>query len=105
MIADDVLSTMRSVGHTVSETNPFTDPPPVLKMLRGESPSATRIRLMWESMRGDVIAAFPAAPGLPAATEAVTGKTIGGLADRAVDVHSRPFPEGNGRSHQTRGRW
>jgi hypothetical protein len=34
-IADDVLSTMRSVGHTVSETSPFADPPPALKILLG----------------------------------------------------------------------
>lgn len=66
-IADDVLSTMRSVGHSVSETNPFADPPPVLQVLRGESPYVTRIRLMWASMRSDVIAAFPPVPGLPAA--------------------------------------
>ena len=66
-IADDILFTMRSVGHTVSETNPFLDPPLTLKMIRGESPYVTRIRLMWESMRGDVIAAFPPAPGMPAA--------------------------------------
>lgn len=65
-MADDVLSTMRSVGHTVAETNPFADPPPTLKILRGESPYVTRIRLMWASMRGDVIAAFPPAPGMPA---------------------------------------
>jgi fido (protein-threonine AMPylation protein) len=70
VIADDILSTMRSVGHTVSETNPFADPPPILKMIRGESPYVTRIRLMWESMRGDVIAAFPPAPGLPDAPAA-----------------------------------
>ena len=69
-IADDVLSTMRSVGHSVSETNPFADPPPALKLLRGESPYVTRIRLMWESMRRDVIKAFPPAPGLPAAPSA-----------------------------------
>ena len=69
-IADDVLSTMRSVGHTVSETNPFADPPPTLKILRGESPYVTRIRLMWELMRGDVIKAFPPAPGLPVAPAA-----------------------------------
>lgn len=55
------------MGHTVSETNPFADPPPALKMLRGESPYVTRIRLMWAAMRSDVIAAFPKAPGLPAA--------------------------------------
>ena len=69
-IADDVLSTMRSVGHAVSETNPFADPPPALKILRGESAYVTRIRLMWASMRGDVIKAFPPAPGLPAAPAA-----------------------------------
>jgi fido (protein-threonine AMPylation protein) len=64
-IADDILSTMRSVGHTVSVTNPFADLPPVFRITRGESPYVTRIRLMWESMRGDVIRAFPPAPGLP----------------------------------------
>ena len=31
---------------------------------------ATRIRLMWASMRGDVLAAFPPAPGLPTAPAA-----------------------------------
>jgi fido (protein-threonine AMPylation protein) len=70
VIADDILSTMRSVGHTVSETNPFADPPPTLKLLRGESPYVTRIRLMWASMRGDVIKAFPPSPGVPTATAA-----------------------------------
>jgi len=69
-IADDLRSTMRSVGHTVSETNPFADPPPALKILRGESPYVTRIRLIWASMRSNVIAAFPPAPGLPAAPAA-----------------------------------
>jgi hypothetical protein len=69
-IADDILSTLRSVGHTVAETNPFADPPPTLKVLRGESPYVTRIRLMWAAMRGDVTATFPPAPGLPAAPAA-----------------------------------
>ena len=69
-IADDILSTMRNVGHTVSETNPFADPPPALKILRGESPYVTRIRLMWAAMRGEVIAAFSPAPGLPTAPAA-----------------------------------
>jgi len=68
-IANDILSTMRSVGHTVTEANPFEDPPPTLKMQRGESAYVTRIRLMWESMRGDVIKSFPPAPGRPAAPE------------------------------------
>ncbi len=63
--ADDVLATMRGVGHAVVETNPFADPPPALKPVRGESPYVMRIRLMWEAMRTDVIAEFPPAPGLP----------------------------------------
>ena len=69
-IADDVLHTMQSVGHAVSETNPFAAPPPSFAMLRGESPYVSRIRLMWASMRSDVIAAFPPAPGLPTAPAA-----------------------------------
>jgi fido (protein-threonine AMPylation protein) len=64
-MADELLSTMRSVGHTVAETNPFADPPPILHKLRGESPYVTRIRLMWQAMRGEVIKALPPAPGLP----------------------------------------
>ena len=66
-LADEILSTLRSVGHTVTETNPYAAPPPALKALRGESSAVTRARLMWASMREDVIAAFPPAPGLPAA--------------------------------------
>ena len=65
-MADELLSTMRSVGHTVSETNPFDEPPPALRVHRGESAYVTRIRLMWQAMRGDVIKAFPRAPGVPA---------------------------------------
>lgn len=63
--ADDIVVTMKGVGYSVVEMNPFADPPPTLKIIRGESPYVTRIRLMWESMRGKVIAAFPPAPGLP----------------------------------------
>lgn len=66
-LADDIMSTMKSVGHAVAETNPFADPPPALTTLRGESAYVTRIRLMWAAMRDDVIAAFPPEPGLPTA--------------------------------------
>lgn len=68
--ADDIVATMKGVGHSVVEANPFADPPPTLKIVRGESPYVTRIRLMWESMRSTVIAAFPPAPGLPANPDA-----------------------------------
>lgn len=93
-IADDILSTMRSVGHTVSETNPFADPPPTLKILRGESPYVTRIRLMWASMRGDVIAAFPPAPGLPAAPAALAAYTAAVKDSYARDAYNSLSIEG-----------
>lgn len=63
--ADDIVATMKGVGYTVAESDPFAAPPSTLKIIRGESPYVTRIRLMWESMRTPVIAAFPPAPGLP----------------------------------------
>ena len=34
-LADEILATLRSVGHTVAETNPYAAPPPALKALRG----------------------------------------------------------------------
>lgn len=38
----------------------------------------------------------------PAPTQAVTRKTTDGLADNEIAIHSHPFPEGKGRSRQTR---
>ncbi len=69
-LADHVVGTMRGMGHAVVETNPFADPVPALGTVRGESPYVTRLRLMWAAMRDEVIASFPAEPGLPADTAA-----------------------------------
>lgn len=64
-LADDVLGTMRRVGHDVREANPFDAPLPALRSVRGESAYVTRVRLMWAAMRDDVIERFPAPPGKP----------------------------------------
>lgn len=69
-LAEHVAGTLREVGHTVTESNPFADPLPVLRTARGESPYVTRIRLMWAAMREQVIESFPAEPGLPSDTAA-----------------------------------
>ena len=64
-LADDVAGGMRAAGYSVTEVNPFADPLPVLHAVRGESSYVTRVRLMWAEMRNEVIASFPAEPGLP----------------------------------------
>lgn len=64
-IADDILKTMRAAGYTVNESDPFDDELNVTLTTRERSPYSHRIRTYWQSMREDVIAAFPEAPGLP----------------------------------------
>jgi Fic/DOC family len=69
-IADEIVRTMEAAGYTVRETDPFQDRPAVALAGREVSPYVNRMGLMWEAMRGPVLEAFPAAPGLPAQPEA-----------------------------------
>jgi len=64
-IANDVLKAMRAAGYTVNETDPFEDDIAVTFSPRERSPYFNRIRTYWQSMRDDIIAAFPEPPGLP----------------------------------------
>jgi hypothetical protein len=64
-IADDILKAMRAAGYSVSETDPFDDDLTVSFPPRERSPYSNRIRAYWQSMRDDIIAAFPEPPGLP----------------------------------------
>lgn len=57
-IADEILSTMKAASHDVREINPFEQSIAVPNAGRVTSPHVHRIRLKWESMRGDVIAIF-----------------------------------------------
>ena len=63
--ADQIMRTMKNVGFTVWESDPFENTPPIMLSTREESPYVNRIRLMWEEMRGPIIERFPIAPGLP----------------------------------------
>ena len=60
-LADDVSSTLRAAGYTVTETNPFESPISQAAMPR-ESPYAMRIRTLWHSMRDDVLAIWGTEP-------------------------------------------
>jgi hypothetical protein len=64
-IGEDILKSMRAAGYTVNETDPFEDNVSITFPLRERSPYVNRIRGYWESMRGDIIAAFPEPPGIP----------------------------------------
>ena len=60
-IANEILTTMKDFGYTISEENPFstgTD----LEPSRIKSPYVARMRMMWENMREQVISNFPVAP-------------------------------------------
>lgn len=64
-LADEIVSTMISAGYDVRETDPFRPGQAFGSPRGGTAPIVGRIRAMWDSMRGQVLAAFPAPPGLP----------------------------------------
>ncbi|MCE8006912.1 Fic family protein [Aestuariivita sp.] len=60
-VADEILAAMTAASHDVREVNPFEQSILVPNAGRITSPHVHRIRLTWESMRGDVIEIFPKA--------------------------------------------
>jgi hypothetical protein len=56
---------MKAADYDVRESDPFTEGHVFRVLDTGISPIVGRLQAMWESMRGEVIAAFPRAPGLP----------------------------------------
>ena len=64
-MADEIVKAMRSAGHTVNETNPFEDKVQIDLPLREPSPYVSRIHTNWQTMRSEIISAFPEPPGIP----------------------------------------
>ncbi|MEM9574254.1 MAG: Fic family protein [Pseudomonadota bacterium] len=64
-IADEILKAMRAAGYTVNETDPFDDIRSVILPAREQSPYVNRMHTNWQTMREDIIAAFPKPPGIP----------------------------------------
>jgi len=69
-IADDIINTMRAAGYDVRESDPFETQVPLILPVREQSAYVSRIRLMWQEMRGPIIEQLPKAPGLPKDTKA-----------------------------------
>lgn len=64
-IADEIVSTMRTAGYDVRESDPFADTPQFSLPPREPSPYVNRMHLMWQAMRGPAAKGFPAPPGRP----------------------------------------
>lgn len=63
--AGDIIGAMQAAGYTVTESDPFEDQSRFVFSPRETSPYVNRMRMSWAIMREDVLAIFPAAPGLP----------------------------------------
>lgn len=61
-IADEIKTTMKSVGYEVPETDPFEEKVEWNTRQRIEPPRAARLRLMWQTMRDEIAGNFPLSP-------------------------------------------
>lgn len=61
-IADDIINTMKSAGFDIRESDPFAEKLELVCLSRHDSPHSAKIKLMWQSMRNDIIDRFPKPP-------------------------------------------
>jgi Protein of unknown function (DUF1488)/Fic/DOC family len=69
-LADEIAGAMKGAGYDVRESSPFEAGQIFGKTRRPAAAITSRVEMLWESMRGKVLATFPKAPGLPADKEA-----------------------------------
>ena len=68
-LADEILRAMKGAGYDVRESSPF-EAGQIFRKPQRAAPIMSRVEMLWESMRGKVLAAFPKPPGLPTDREA-----------------------------------
>ena len=69
-LADEILRAMKGAGYDVRESSPFEAGHIFKRPPRPTAPIVARVEMLWESMRGPVLATFPKPPGLPIDNEA-----------------------------------
>lgn len=69
-LAEEILAVMKGAGYDVRESSPFEAGQILRKPSRPGAAIVGRVEMLWESMRGKVLASFPKVPGLPADKEA-----------------------------------
>ena len=65
-MANEIMGAMKRIGYDIKEEDPFEE---VVRVGLSPSPYATRLRLMWQKMREDVIANFARSKSNLSATE------------------------------------
>lgn len=65
-LADEIGATMRAADHVVVERDPFDATQTMVAVRRDVAPIVARLHGMWQTLREDVLASFPPAPGLAA---------------------------------------
>lgn len=65
-VADDISKAMKAAMYEIRLADPFETKVNVQLSFRDRSPYANRLRLLWQSMRAQMVGIFPAAPGIPA---------------------------------------
>ena len=68
-LADEIVRAMKGAGYDVRESSPFEAGHVFGRARRPAAPIVGRIEMLWESMRGKVLAVFPKASGLPTNNE------------------------------------
>ena len=68
-LADEIVGAMKGAGYDVRESSPFEAGHIFGRARRPAAPIVGRIEMLWESMRGKVLAVFPKASGLPTNNE------------------------------------
>jgi len=69
-LAEEILGAMKGAGYDVRESSPFEAGQILRRPSRPSAAIVGRVEMLWEAMRGMVLASFPKAPGLPADREA-----------------------------------
>jgi hypothetical protein len=64
-LADEILVAMKAAGSDVRESDPFDEKQELEAGRSFVPPIVTRLRAMWRTLRSEVLAVFPPAPGLP----------------------------------------
>jgi Fic/DOC family len=64
-VADDIVKTMKAAGHDVRITDPFVSDQAFGSLQIGVPPIVGRLQSFWSLHRDEIVAVFPAAPGLP----------------------------------------
>jgi hypothetical protein len=69
-IAEEIMAGMKSADFNPRMKDPFVGTIQTISLRRGDSPQAARLKVLWTTMRQQVLEVFPPPPGIPKDIEA-----------------------------------